>query len=274
MRQRRRQQAPLQGLGDLGAFVLAALQVGEEAGVVERQGDAAGEDGEKCTSESSEASARRADADRQHPGRPTTGAQLDGDPGADAKAEEELEVLLVGSELAQILVGAQLEAPRILTLATGVAGDLLLHARAPLPETGGDRLGIGTVDAQGGATDGTAVFDDVDRAEVAKLGNDDPGDRVERLVQRQAAVGHPGDFVQQAEAAVDLAHLFRRDDGDGGDRHQSQGDDDVGEEGHQPGSCPWPRSPPVLVVRLEAAPPLRARRTSEGERIRNAAAIP
>ena len=44
MRQRRRQQAALQGLGDLGPFVLAALEVGEEAGVVEREGHAAGED--------------------------------------------------------------------------------------------------------------------------------------------------------------------------------------------------------------------------------------
>ena len=42
--ERRRQQPALQGLGDLGPFPLAALEVGEEAGVVQRQCHPAAED--------------------------------------------------------------------------------------------------------------------------------------------------------------------------------------------------------------------------------------
>src|ERR671911_135272 len=43
------------------------------------------------------------------------------------------------------------------------------------------------------------VLDHVDRADVPELGDDDPDDRLQRLVQGAAELGDPGDLVEHAE---------------------------------------------------------------------------
>ena len=96
MRQRGRQEATLQRLGDLRPRLFGALEVGEEAGVVEGQGDAAGEDagevGRPPAGSAYRTRRRRASALRSACPRARSG---DGDRRANAEAAQELEILAV-----------------------------------------------------------------------------------------------------------------------------------------------------------------------------------
>ena len=210
VRQRRRQQPALQGLGDLRPFALAALEVGEEAGVVERQRHAPGEDPGEVGVVLAEAAARVADPDREHARsaapRARSSTVTKERTSIASRKRRSSSLSATGRRSSSVTRSNSLGSCRATEAASAM---LLLQGRLALGEPLFDRLRVGAVDADGGAAD-PALLDHVDHAVVAERGDEDRGDRVQGLLQRAPAVGHRGDFVEDLEAApVRLARARR-----------------------------------------------------------------
>ncbi len=114
VRQRRRQKAVLERLGDLGAGPLGPLEVGEKTAVVERKRDTAGEDpGEACVAalDSAGPTRRRQGSGARHL---APRLQRDRDRRAHAQAAQEVEIgAVVVGEPAQVRLGHPLDEARL-----------------------------------------------------------------------------------------------------------------------------------------------------------------
>ena len=233
VRQRRRQQAALQGRGDLRPFALAALEIGEQAGVVERQRHTTGEDAGEVGVVRAEAPAGVANADGQHPRRPPAGSQLDGDRRAHAEGEQELQILLVVGDIAQVGLGNPFEEMRLLPGRRGGVSQALLERRRAFGEPPLNRLRPRAVDPHRGAANPLSL-EHVDRAEVAELRHEDVGDRLERLLQRAVAVGDVSDVAEDLETAPGLIRSGAKHGREGSQRRKGDHSDCYRDPVHRP----------------------------------------
>ena len=235
-----------EGDGELG---LDRLELGEQAGVVEREAGAAGEDLRELEVFGAEAPARvRRDDERQRPDAPAAGSQGDDDERGRAQPAQQLEILGAGGHVDKQRVGDLFDEPRLLGVGWVVDGP-----RRAFGELAGD-LVIVSGRAPGDAHREALELAPADRVDDADVGGDRHDEVVEALdgvLEAARPVGDLGDGSEQREAlavAVDLRAPARGHDGERGHR------------GHD--------EDPLEVAEGAGVPPERAR---QGERDRDGA---